>query len=148
VRGAAPAGLLPDAAEWQAFFQEVYDTSERDGAGLAMRMFLAGIGLDTVQRPATVDPDLIRRLSGNTETMLRHEVRQAPGARLDLAAVEEHSSRIVPAGGAESRQHFPYRAIEALAQRWGTRVNDLPGDHVGYWSQPTAFASALRAILA
>ena len=141
------AEVLPDAAEWRAFFAKVYDTYRSDGPGPAMQMFMTGIGADTLQRPAEVDPELIKRLSGNLDIFLSHEVRQAPGYRPDLEALDAQQARIVLAGGRESRQHFPYRPNATLADRWGKRIIDFPGDHTGYWSRPVEFAAALAAAL-
>ncbi|MEW9531039.1 alpha/beta fold hydrolase [Microbispora sp. NPDC049125] len=142
------AEVLPDAPRWRAFFREVHDTYRRDGAGPAMRMFMAGIGADSLQRPDGIDPELIVRMSGNIDFFLRHEVRQAPGYRPDLAALDSQRERIVPAGGQDSRQHFPYRPALTLAGRWGKRVTEFPGDHVGYWSHPVEFAATLADVLA
>jgi pimeloyl-ACP methyl ester carboxylesterase len=141
------AEVLPDAAKWRAFFEEVYDTYRRDGAGPAMQMFMTGIGADSLQRPADINPELIRRISGNTDFFLRHEVRQAPGHRPDLAALDAQQERIVMAGGRDSRQHFPYRPALTLAGRWRKSVIDFPGDHVGYWSHPAEFATTLTTAL-
>ncbi|MCA2229798.1 alpha/beta fold hydrolase [Nonomuraea aurantiaca] len=137
------AEVLADAARWRAFFQEVYDTYQRDGVASAMQMFMTGIGLDELHRPAAIDPELIRRLSANVGFFLDHEVRQAPGYRPDLATLDAQRERIVPAGGRDSRRHFPYRPSLALADRWGKSVTDFPGDHTGYWSQPGEFAATL-----
>jgi hypothetical protein len=86
---------------------------------------------------------LADRLTGNLDFFLSHEVREAPGFRPDLDALDTEQVRIVPAGGHESRRHFPYRPATALAARWGTDVVDFPGDHTGYWSRPAAFAATL-----
>jgi pimeloyl-ACP methyl ester carboxylesterase len=137
------AEVLPDAAQWRAFFAEVHDTYQRDGAGPAMQTFMTGIGLDTATRPADVDPELAKRLSGNIDFFLRHEVREAPGYRPDLKALDAAQARIVMAGGRDSREHFPYRPGAVLADRWGKRVVDFPGDHTGYWSQPVEFAATM-----
>jgi pimeloyl-ACP methyl ester carboxylesterase len=141
------AEVLPDAAEWRAFFAGVEDRYRRDGAGPAMQKFMTGIGLDALRRPAIMDPELVKRLSGNLDFFLRHELRQAPGYRPDLPALDAARARIVLAGGQDSRQHFPYRPVAALADRWGTQVVDFPGDHTGYWSQPVEFAATLAEAL-
>jgi acetyltransferase/esterase len=141
------AEILPDAERWRAFFEEVYQTYRRDGAGPAMQMFMTGLNLDSLARPADPNPELIRRLSGNLDFFLRCEVRQAPGYRPDLRALDAHRARIVMAGGRDSRQYFPYRASRALADRLRQRVIDFPGDHTGYWSQPAEFATTLINVL-
>ena len=142
------AEVLPDAAKWRAFFAKVYDTYLSDGTAPAMRLFMAGIGADSLERPADVGPELMDRLSGNLDHFLRHEVRQAPGSRPDLVALDAQQARIVPAGGRDSRRHFPYRPAAVLAARWGKDVVGFPGDHTGYWSQPAAFAAVLADVLA
>jgi pimeloyl-ACP methyl ester carboxylesterase len=141
------ADVLPDAAEWREFFTGVYDVYRRDGVGPAMGRFMSGIGLDTVQRPVDPDPGLVGRIPGNLDFFLAHEVRQAPGYRPDLAALDAHKSQIVLAGGRDSRDHFPYRPAATLAARWGKQVMPFPGDHVGYWAQPAEFAATLADAL-
>jgi pimeloyl-ACP methyl ester carboxylesterase len=126
------AEVLPDAADWRAFFANVRSTYRREGIGPAMALFMTGIG----------------RLSGNLDFFLSHEVREAPGYRPDLGALDAGRARIVMAGGRDSRRHFPYRPAAALAARWGEPVIDFPGDHTGYWSRPAEFAAALGDALA
>lgn len=142
------AEVLPDAADWRAFFANVRTTYRREGIGPAMALFMTGIGLDSLERPADPDPGLIGRLSGNLDFFLSHEVREAPGYRPDLGALDAGRARIVMAGGRDSRRHFPYRPAAALAARWGEPVIDFPGDHTGYWSRPAEFAAALGDALA
>ncbi|GAA1283668.1 putative hydrolase YraK [Planotetraspora silvatica] len=142
------AEVLPDAADWRRFFANVYDTYLRDGTAPAMRSFMAGIGADSLERPAGIGLELMGRLSGNLDHFLRHEVRQAPGHRPDLVALDAQRARIVPAGGRDSRRRFPYRPAAVLAARWGRQVVDFPGDHTGYWSRPGEFAAVLADVLA
>jgi pimeloyl-ACP methyl ester carboxylesterase len=137
------AELLPDAARWRTFFQEVTATYRREGADPAMRMFMTGIGMDTAQRPPDLDPGLISRMSGNMHTILTQEVPNAPSYRPDLAALDAQHARIVLAGGRDSRAHFPSRPAAVLAARWNQEVVDFPGDHTGYWSHPAEFAATL-----
>jgi pimeloyl-ACP methyl ester carboxylesterase len=141
------AEVLPDTADWRAFFEKVHATYRQEGAEPAMRLFMTGIGLDELQRPAGIDPALTGRLSGNIDFFLSHEVRQAPGYRPDLDALDTQRARIVMAGGHDSRRHFPYRPAATLAARWGRDVVDFPGDHTGYWSRPAEFAATLTGVL-
>jgi pimeloyl-ACP methyl ester carboxylesterase len=145
------AKILPDAAEWAAFFDDVYETYRRAGIGPAMAKFVVGIGIDKAARPSVVDAstsELVKRITGNLDFFLAHEVREATSYRPDLAALDAARARIVLAGGQDSRAHFPHRPVEVLAERFGERVVDLPGDHIGYWSQPEPFAAELREALA
>jgi pimeloyl-ACP methyl ester carboxylesterase len=142
------AEVLTDAAGWRAFFADVHATYRREGVGPAMRLFMAGIGLDSLERPADPDAGLTARLSGNLDFFLSHEVREAPGYRPDLGALDAGRARIAMAGGHESHRHFPYRPAAALAARWDEPVIDFPGDHTGYWSRPAEFAAVLGDALA
>ncbi|GAB3422219.1 alpha/beta fold hydrolase [Flindersiella endophytica] len=137
------AEILPDAAAWRTFFAEVYDTYRRGAAGEAMQRFMAGIGTANAGRPAHLDPELGRRAAGNVDFFFQHELREATGHQPDLAALDALRNQVVLAGGAGSRDHFPYRPNVVLAARWGRAVLDFPGDHIGYWSQPDAFATTL-----
>jgi pimeloyl-ACP methyl ester carboxylesterase len=141
------AELLPDAVRWRAFFEDVGATYRDEGADPAMRKFMAGIGLDTAQKPDHLDPGLIGRMPGNVHTILTQEVPNAPGYCPDLAALDVQHARITLAGGRDSRVHFPYRPAAVLAARWGQEVIDFPGDHTGYWSHPAEFAIALADVL-
>ncbi|MFF4415643.1 alpha/beta fold hydrolase [Streptosporangium sp. NPDC001559] len=136
--------VLPDASRWRAFFDEVGATYRSEGQEVAMRRFLAGIGVAEARRPADPDPELLARMSGNTHTILTQEVPNAPGHRPDFAALDAWRDRVVLAGGRDSRAHFPYRPAVVLAARWNRRVVDFPGDHLGYWSHPDEFAAVLE----
>ncbi|GAA2214266.1 alpha/beta hydrolase [Nonomuraea monospora] len=142
------AELLPDATRWRRFFQDVSFTYQEQGAGPAMQMFTAGIGIDTAAKPPHIAPDLISRMPANVHTILTSEVPNAPGYRPDLAALDRQQARIVLAGGQESRAHFPSRPAATLAARWNQPVIDFPGDHTGYWSRPDEFAATLVEVLA
>jgi pimeloyl-ACP methyl ester carboxylesterase len=137
------AELLPDATRWRTFFEDVTATYRTRGAEPAMRKFLTGIGMDTIEQPSRVDPELISRMSGNVHTILTQEVPNAPSYRPNLAALDAQHTRITVAGGRRSRSHFPYRSAVALAACWNQQVVDFPGDHTGYWSHPAEFAATL-----
>jgi acetyltransferase/esterase len=145
------ATILPDHAEWAAFFDDVYATYRQAGIGPAMTKFAAGIGIDKAERPSMAgSPEtaaLVRRIQSNLDFFLAHELREATGYVPDLATLRANRDRIVLAGGQSSREYFPYRPGAVLAERLGTEVVDLPGDHMGYWSRPEAFADELRRLL-
>ena len=145
------AAVLPDSAKWVGFFRDVYDTYRRSGVQPAMAQFITGIGIEQGARQSVVSeapPELVKRLMGNLEYFLAHEVREATGYQPDLAALDAARDRIVLAGGEDSREQFPYRPNTILAQRFGRPVIDLPGDHLGYSGRPEPFAAKLRELLA
>jgi pimeloyl-ACP methyl ester carboxylesterase len=145
--------VLPDVAEWRAFFDQVNATYRREGSGPALRQFAAGVGLDNGGPPpgAAIPPQaaaMLARMAANLDFFLEHEVRQFTRHVPDLAALDANRDRIVLAGGQDSRQHLPYRPAAWLARRFGTQVVDFPGDHAGYASRPIEFAAKLREVLA
>ncbi len=93
------AELLPDATRWRTLFHDVVTTYQQHGAEPAMRMFMAGTGTDTVDRPPHVDAGLISRMPGNVPTILTQEVPNATSYRPDFAALDAQCARITLAGG-------------------------------------------------
>lgn len=142
------AEVLPDAPRWRAFFRDVGVIYQNNGTEAAMRRFLTGIGVDATERPADPDPRLISRMSGNLHTILAREVPNAPRYRPDFAALDAQHTRIILAGGRDSRARFPYRPAATLAARWNQQVVDFPGGHLGYWTDPAGFAATLADVMA
>jgi pimeloyl-ACP methyl ester carboxylesterase len=90
------------------------------------------------------------RASGlaNARYWFEHELRQYPAVDLDLEVLNRRAARIVPMVGRESRGLPAHEATVELARRLGRDVIALPGGHLGFLSQPAAFARALREGLA
>jgi pimeloyl-ACP methyl ester carboxylesterase len=148
--------LLPDAAKWHAFHDDVYDTYQREGAEVAARKWAAGVGLDMAGPPPGVEfpPSVVeamKRMAGNTDLFLAHELRPFTRYVPDLARLSAQKDRIVLIGGQDSRDKLAkqtaYRPAVLLAEHLGTQVVDFPGDHGGYGAYPEAFASKLRDVL-
>jgi pimeloyl-ACP methyl ester carboxylesterase len=148
------ATLLPDSAEWLAFFDSVQETYRAEGLWPAMARFGAAVGSGgaadgpppDVELPQSV-VEMMGRVEANMTFWMEHELRQYPRYVPDLDALGAARDRIVPAGGQESRGHMPYRPNLVLAERLGLQVVDFVGDHVGYATHPTEFASQLGALL-
>jgi pimeloyl-ACP methyl ester carboxylesterase len=144
--------LLPDAAEWAAFFDDVHATGRREGARAAMAQFGARIGQWTqgppvgVQLPPEVT-EMLRRMDANLEFFLDNELRDYVHQTPDRAELTAQRDKVTLAGGRESREFVPYRPNLILAEWLGLRVHDYPGDHIGYVTQPAEFAASLRSDL-
>jgi pimeloyl-ACP methyl ester carboxylesterase len=146
-------GLLPDGDEWPALLQSVHDVYVRDGQDAAMNYFGARLGMPAGALPPVdgLPPhlaELIGRLRVNQRFWFEHELRQYPVATPDLDALAAHAGKLTLAGGVESKAFMPYLPNLVIAERLGTRVVDMPGDHVGYVTRPAEFAAALRDVLA
>jgi pimeloyl-ACP methyl ester carboxylesterase len=145
--------VLPDADDLLMILDDVYATYRSDGVGPAMQKFNASVGLDNpfaLRRAAHPGhlAEMMTRMAGNLEFWLEHELRQYPRFPPDIEALRAVSTRLVLAGGRESRQFFPYRPNTVLAERLHLRVVDFPGGHVGYATHPTEFATQLVEVLA
>lgn len=144
-------GLLPDAPQRLAFFDEVHDLYRREGALPAMQKFSASyqdpnapFDYDPEYPP---DPELPARLAGNTEYFLSHEMRPFTRYAPDVEALKASRRRIVLGRGTNSRDRYPARCGAALRELLDAEFVDFPGDHTGYLGRPKQFAETLHAVL-
>ncbi len=141
--------LLPDAATWLAFFEEVYETSRKEGIVVAQHQFADGVlgnadrqVMESVRRAQASDAFL-----ANARYWMEHELRQYPRTELDLARLSAHAERIVLAGGRDSHERMTYQPNRVLAQQFGCDIIDFPGGHLGFLSFPAEFAKDLVSAL-
>ena len=143
--------LLPDAAAWRDFFDDVYDTYRTSGIPAAMRKFAARVVSDADRRvldhPA-MPPAGSKYREANATYWMEHELRQYPRTDLDTGALTARRDRLVLASGRESRGHLTYRPNEVLARKLGLDILELPGGHLGYVTKPAQFATELMAAVA
>src|SRR5713101_7877524 len=141
--------LLPDAAKWLAFFDGVYDTYRGDGVPKAMHQFASGIvgsgDRQVIERSMTKHAN--EYTLANAAYWMEHELRQYPRVALDLAALKAAASRIVLAGGRDSRDQLTYQPNRVLARQLGREIVDFPGGHLGFVSHPAEFAKELMNAL-
>jgi pimeloyl-ACP methyl ester carboxylesterase len=152
----APAmELLPDAEEWRAEFQGIYDLYETEGVFAAMGRFGAAVeeggpkySEEMAQMPETPESqELMARMAGNFDLFIAHEIRQNGGYQPDIETLRASPTRIVSAAGETSEQQGARRAAFALAERLGIEVTYLPGAHGGWGSDPEEFADRLHEAL-
>ena len=141
--------VLPDGQQWVDFFSRVYDRYRQSGIEPALAMFRehAFAKADRQVMVRAGDPKNGETPRANATYWFEHELRQYPAIDLDLDALKAHAERIVPAAGRESRGYPCYEVSVALGEMLGRDVIELPGGHVGYVTQPAAFARALHAAL-
>ena len=141
--------LLPDAADWLAFFDGVYDTYQQAGIPKAMHQFASGIA-------GSVDHQIMERAMrqnaneytlSNATYWMEHELRQYPRVELDLDALKTFAGRVVLAGGHESRDQLTYQPNKVLATLLDRNIIDFPGGHLGFLASPTEFALILMNAL-
>jgi pimeloyl-ACP methyl ester carboxylesterase len=82
----------------------------------------------------------VRPRANGPAFLVTHELPAVARYRFDPAAIR---ARVIPAGGAASRDFWPYRCAMALAAAFGTKLAEFPGGHAGYVSDPETFAERL-----
>lgn len=144
--------LLPDAAGYRAFFDDIHATYLREGVGPAMREFAERTGLERPPPPEGGYPPPLAeskaRMAANSEFFLVHELEPFVRYRPDVAAIATVEAQLVLGVGRDSRDRFPSLPAVALASELGTEVVEFPGGHVGYATQAAAFTAQLARVLA
>ncbi len=137
--------LLPDAGEWLAFFDKVYETSRKQGVPAAMHQFASRVlgSLDHQILERAMREHANEYTLSNAGYWMEHELRQYPRAEFDLTALTAHAEQIVLAGRGDSHDQMTYRPNKILAQQLGCDIIDFPGGHLGFLSFPAEFAQAL-----
>jgi pimeloyl-ACP methyl ester carboxylesterase len=155
-------GVLPDADQAFAAERRVQEAYHRRGWGAGMAAFIA---LTSVQGEFTDDfgrdlPDpatfgLPTQDDGSrVDPLLSGASNAVTAYRPDVAALTGSSTRVVVAGGVESKDTLTWRTSEALAQALGQELTVFPSNHGGFLGdefgrpgQPEAFAARLRQVL-
>jgi pimeloyl-ACP methyl ester carboxylesterase len=139
--------LLPDAEQF-LISAKILETYRHEGEKVALRQFAACAGIVAGEwEPDVTPPQRSPLAAGNPEFFLTKEASEIERYVFDLPALKVASTRIVPAGGNESRGYFTFRCAAALSNVLGTSVAEFPGHHAGYRNMPKAFAQRLREIL-
>jgi len=141
--------LLPDAAKWIAFFDEVYEIYRQSGVGRAMHQFATGTLGSEDSKVLARNMNLHRNEQNmaNARYWMEHELRQYPRVELDLHALTKHAGQLVLVGGRDSQDQMTYQPGKELAQNLGLDIVNLPGGHLGFMTYPEEFARELLQVL-
>ncbi len=145
--------LLPDRAQLRAQIDDIYETYGTEGADKAMQKFMAHAGWgDTPGQGADAprwepSPEEVARMRATTGQFLAHLIRPTTRYRPDIEALRTVPTRIVVAGGVQSKGQLANRAAVALAGQLRTTVVDFPGDHGGFLALPEQFGRLLDRVL-
>jgi len=146
------AALLPDAARWRAWTEEIGFISRRDGVFPALQKFGEGVGLSGPE-PSDTGPDpaaaeAMNRMTGNLELFASHLIPVITNYAPDLGALRTSATRVVVGVGDESGDgQLAYRTALALAAALGVEPVSFPGDHGGFSGHTEAFAVRLHGVL-
>jgi pimeloyl-ACP methyl ester carboxylesterase len=144
------AQLLADheRAKLVGFPEALEMTHRREGAGPAMRMFIAALGVDPQDREDDVEPPApSERMAQNLESFLTHDAPAVRTYQINLVALRRAALKIHTVVGKRSRGTLHGAGSVALTQALGIDLVELPGGHGGYATHPTAFAKKLRELL-
>ncbi|WP_316274260.1 alpha/beta hydrolase [Bacillus halotolerans] len=79
---------------------------------------------------------LTERLLSNSTYFTEYEIQGILNYTLDIEALKmvftSAPMKVLPAGGNASRDFFPYRCANALAEQLETEIVEFPGNHAGY----------------
>ena len=146
----AAVRLLPDGQQWVDFFCGIYNLYRHSGIEPALKTFRAHAFAESDRQimARARDPKNGEYILANATYWFEHELRQYPAVDLDLEALKAHADRIVLVAGRESRGYPAYEVNVELGRKLGRDVIELPGGHVGYMTQPAAFAREVVQALA
>lgn len=133
--------VLPDAEQQRAFFDSVYSTFLKKGAGPAMAVFVSSfVGVD---RNLPAPPDQ----AGNSEHFFRHEFNNLNDYTPDISKLRKDTVPIVMSAGKESGEAFYARSAREMSRLLKCKYVEVSGHHISFASNPSTFARELRTIL-
>lgn len=137
--------VLPDGQTWIDFFFRVYDRYRESGIEPALKEFRERAFAKSDQQVMAQGrvPQNSECIHANATYWFERELRQYPAVALDLDALREHAERIVLVAGRESPGFPCYEVAVELGKTLGRDVIELPGGHIGFVTQPAAFAREL-----
>jgi pimeloyl-ACP methyl ester carboxylesterase len=143
--------LLDDPSEALAADRDLQEIYRRDGVDAAMGAFFAMNGLGDEAPPQFDMPpeaaETFERVSGNFEYWLAHGMIPLSTYHPDLDALRSGKPRVIVAIGEGSAGQPIHEMSMALARKLGLEPTPFPGDHMGFDSDPDAFAGALHQCL-
>ncbi len=110
------AALLPDAAHWRAFTEEVRDLCRRDGVFPAMQKFGEGVGLgggpEPAAEPSPETAQALQRMQDNLALFAEYTMPMITNYEPDLGALRNSPARVVVGVGSESTaDQLAYRSM-------------------------------------
>ena len=154
----APAiGLLGGDADTLAFVDQVYRTSQAEGAPAAMKLFasrLVGLAPPLPGPPPGVSPPAGAPPRpgglGQAKDMGFFFAKEYLPITLftpDLAAIKAADVPVAVLVGAGSADAYYVRAMRKVAEGLDCPVQTVPGNHLAFLFEPAPFAAAIRAVL-
>jgi pimeloyl-ACP methyl ester carboxylesterase len=125
--------LLPDAAKWHAFNEDIGETYRADGTFAALHKFTVGLGFGDGPGPAQGETtpeaaEAMARTGGNLDLFAGRLIPTIGNYSPDLDALRRSPTRIVVGVGDESTpEQMTYQASHALAPIFTKRIAPQSG---------------------
>lgn len=153
--------VLPDAAEREAYFDDLGRIAEREGPLPAMLKFAAGtmdrptrlfdarigrtVGAAAINFAARLTPrNEMNRLFGNADNLMRSEMPAFVRYQPDLEGLRNTKPRWAFGVGVESEGRYYSRPARQLSAEVGVPCLEFPGGHLGYQRHAELFAGKLQ----
>ena len=138
-----PLGQLLTGADRAAFDD---DGDEEQDPGTALNALAGAIGVQRGQGGGGGGAGGTAR-AGDIELFVRRDMPAVGRYHLDVDRLAPLNGRIAVTGGRDSRDFYPYRCAERLAEALGVPLTELPGHHAGMIQHPAEFAAELEKLL-
>ena len=140
-------GALPPQhrAMGQGMVEHIYDVYTKAGPIAAMEAFTGGLAVNEegALMRSLMHPGHSHEIRANTQFWFQFELRQYPTSDIDIHGLVALKEKFVPAAGIESGDEVGVAPIAGIAQAMGKDILRLPGGHLGFMSDPKAWASGL-----
>jgi pimeloyl-ACP methyl ester carboxylesterase len=130
----------PQAAFGRQVVEHIYDVYRKSGPIAGMEAFTGGlaVGKEGELMRATMHPSTSHEVRANALFWFEFELRQYPLSKVDIEGLVALKEKFVPAAGVESE--VGVAPIACIAGALGKEMLKLPGGHVGFVTDPEAWA--------
>lgn len=142
--------LLDDPSKVLAHDRRVHETYQEEGVEAAMALFFGLNELDGDQGPppqGEEDAATFERVAGNFAYFLGHGLLPLSLYRPETESLRRNRTRVVVGLGEGSVGLDIHAMGSALARSLGVEPLTFAGDHLGFETDPAAFAETLRGAL-
>ena len=138
-------GALPpaQAAFGRQVVEHIYDVYRKSGTIAAMEAFTGGLAVgeeEGVLMRSTMHPGTSHEVRANAQFWFEFELRQYPMSKVDIEGLVALKEKVVPAAGVASGNEVGVAPIACIAGALGKEMLKLPGGHVGFVTDPEAWA--------
>ena len=132
----------PQAAFGEQVVSHIYDVYRNSGPIAAMEAFTGGlaVGKEGELMRSTMHPGTSHEVRANALFWFEFELRQYPLSKVDIEGLLALKEKFVPSVGVESGNEVGVAPIACIAGALGREILRLPGGHLGFVTDPEAWA--------